>query len=359
LLYFDKAIEFCSLFFLLNGSHQGFEGLSDNEKILLKNLCRSAMKVKQIGLGGEKSLKELVEIETKDSNEQVFLSVLLFMHCPDSFYISDLFDERTIETLRVDKTSCAIAAFVDEGYNFSEAKKKLKLNNDPETSTLLPAVMDKRYGEMEEMRTELSIREFFAKYPYAAVIEAAKTLKISNKDVRRVINKIESTGEKIKYSNTLRTLDFESLKARILEIKKANPSIADRDLSYELEAPLTDIRRAIQEVARVWQLENSESYGFQTMKSIDSFELIKKLALERFNASPSSSSRWLEVAGAMEKEIVEILGIKAPARVDIRQTMEHSSKEQRDAAIDAYIATEVLDADFTQIKLTGEKTDDV
>jgi hypothetical protein len=65
--------------------------------------------------------------------------------------------------------------------------------------------------------------------------------------------------------------------------------------------------------------------------------------MDRFQASPSSSSRWLEIKQMGVEKKIKMLGLNAPAEYRIAQNISVESKEDKDAIIEAFLATNMLD----------------
>jgi len=64
--------------------------------------------------------------------------------------------------------------------------------------------------------------------------------------------------------------------------------------------------------------------------------------MDRFYASPQSSSRWLEIRQMGIEKKIRMLGLNAPSEIMINQNVNVQSKEEKDAIVDAYFATEEI-----------------
>ena len=195
--------------------------------------------------------------------------------------------------------------------------------------------------------------EFFAICPHSTTQEAAKALNIPNQKVRNIVEGLRICGEDIKFNNIPKPLEMIETQKKITEIKLASPSVTNRELSIQLGVPISLIRRAIFETTKMWQSEHAESIDFYTKKVLTDLEDIEQETWNRTMASKSSSSRWLELNLMAKEKKINILGIKAPEKININKDIK-INKSDRDKVVEGFMATDVTDVDFTRIEVTGE-----
>ena len=210
--------------------------------------------------------------------------------------------------------------------------------------------------EFELLRRESHVREFFNIYPYSTISEAAKSLRMSVKETRVIVEDLIKHGEIIKFNNVPKPLEYEERKLDVIKLKKADPTLTEKDISLELGISISQVRQAIQDTIRIWQIEKIVSYDFYALSMMQELNDVKNMAMSRHKASEQSSSRWLEIVLDAAQKQIDMLGLKAPERVDINKKVT-ISKEQRDSVVDAYMATEILDVEFKKIQVTGSKYD--
>jgi len=213
-------------------------------------------------------------------------------------------------------------------------------------------VANPKTPQFEFLRRESHVREFFNVYPYSTISEASKALKMSVKETRVIVEDLIKHGEIIKFNNMPRPLEFEERKLMVIELKKQNPGLSEKEISLQLGISISQVRQAIQDTIRIWQMEKVVSYDFYSLNMLEELNEIKKEAMERHKASNASSSRWLEIFLIASQKQIDMLGLKAPEKIDINKKVV-VSKEQRDSVVDAYMATETLDVEFEKIEVTG------
>lgn len=217
--------------------------------------------------------------------------------------------------------------------------------------TTLPAITPKMPG-YEILKKENRIREFFDLYPYSTITEAAKALRMGNKEIRVIIEDLTRYGEVIKYNNSPRPLEYEKKKLDVVNLKKNDPTLSEKEISETLGISIHQVRQAMADTIRLWQMEKVQAYEFYSHKTMTELEEVKRLTIERHKAANNSSSRWMEIyLQAIEKQI-NMLGLKAPERVDINKNVT-VTKEHRDQIVNAFMATETIDVDFEKIEVTG------
>ncbi len=205
-------------------------------------------------------------------------------------------------------------------------------------------------SEFEILKRENYIREFFAIYPYSTIIEAAKVLRLSEKEIRVVIEELIRCGEVVRFNNVPKPIEYEEKKLEIVELKLKNPGLTDKEISLELGLSVNQVRQSLQDTVRIWQIEKAIKYDFYFNKTIDELEIIKAEAIEK--AKNSTSSRWMELRLVAIEKTINMLGLKSPEKIEINKNIT-ITKKQRDSVLEAYLATDAIEAEFSHVEVTG------
>jgi hypothetical protein len=340
LLYFDDLMEYCFSSDKVN--------LEEPCKLWLDKTISQLPALRSYHYEVGENLEEMIERTSGDKEISFLLSLFFY---PGTFSYGDIFFDDIKAGLNDEKTSVAIQKNLERGLSYDAIKEKLKID----CTSSVPAVIRNKDLQIEELRNINKVKSFFSKYPYASVAEASKTLDLSNKDIRKIINQAESEGEVIKYSNVLRSIEYETLKKKIIGIKMEDPMISDQELAYNLEVPLVIVKKAIQEAVQMMKIENAQNFAFMAHQSAQTFKLVEDEAYTRHKATKNSSSEWLKIMISARMAIVELYGLKEPEKVDILHQFEHSTKEERDAMVESWYATDALDIDFKRIEAKTEE----
>lgn len=334
------------------------ESLADTFNLDIDNVLSRIKQFKII-----ESLKELIKknpsITIKDLSEEAqlpkgtvspFISMLEVLY-PGSVKYNQLANKKQVRSFKKIKLEIATNTLLADGRTDSEIAGILKIK--PERVYILKKNLPANITvQTNDVRKQRRIEEFFSIYPYSTAKDASIALRMTVREIKLFIEALEKQGKVIKVNNVPRPLEAEELKVKILELKNENPAISNKDISMQLNVPITLVAAAISEAIRILQLEKAESYEFYTARTLGDLGEIKKEAWERHRASPASSSRWMElVLMATEKEI-SILGLKAPERININKNV-NISKKERDSIVAAYMESEVYDAEYEHIEVTG------
>jgi hypothetical protein len=331
-----------------NGSPD-HEGLSTED---VREFLKISQKVKHI----ETALTENPDIQFAANGKSGMIdpqAMILQTLCPGMMSINNIKTSKLVEKLNALKKKRAIYELHLEGLNMTEISDKIETDKEEVNTVMsnLPAtVVD---SEFSKIKKEATIRNFFKLNPYATIEEASKTIKLTNKEIRSLIKDMEAYGEKIPYSNVMTEVEEEKIKDLIVAIKSDDPSVTDKDISTRLNIPLSQVRRALREAIRIWQVERNVTYDFYLTRTIRELEMIKDLCMERHNAGEATSSRWAEIYLVAEEKIINILGLKAPEKLDIRNEIVDNTKEHRDEIIAAWMETDAIDVDYNKIEVTG------
>lgn len=350
LLYFDNLVEYCFPSIGKNSYPETQIPLTDNQKTWIDSTFERIPAVKARFFNNKQDLQEAVSYYAEDKkNEEVFF-VLLTTRFPNLVSYKHVHDNNIRNALAKEKAHFAIDANLANGIPYEKIKEDLKLNENICDGYSVPAIIENKDLEIKKLKKINNVRTFFIKYPYASVSEASKTLNINNKEIREIINNMESEGEVVKYSNVLRTIEYEIIKKKIIEKKMEDPMISDKELALDLEVSISTVRQAIQEAVQMMKIENSQNFTFMAHQSAQQFELVEKEAYQRHKATKNSSSEWLKIMISARQAIVEMYGLKEPDKINITHKNDPPSKEDVDSLVSAWLATDALDVDFQQIE---------
>jgi DNA-binding transcriptional regulator YhcF (GntR family) len=355
-------MEYCLSHTGKNKFKQKTNELDDQQKCWINATLERLSAVRNRYYNKDKNFKEAIEkLSEEKSYEEIFFFLSLLQY-PSTFSYSDIFFDDIAKGLSEEKINVAIQKNLETGMPYDSIKKKLKLDCESHGESSVPAIIRSKDLQIEELRNINKVKAFFGQFPYASVAEAAKTVGITNKAVREIINQAEAEGETIKYSNALRTIEYEMMKKQIIELKMEDPMISDGELAYQLEVPVTTVKKAIQEAVQMMKIENAQNFAFMAHQSAQQFKLVEDEAYKRHKATKNSSSEWLKIMVSTRQAIVELYGLKEPEKIDILHQIQHQSKEEKDAMVEAWYATDALDINHKLIEATknpeGEESDD-
>jgi len=276
---------------------------------------------------------------------------------PTLIRIKNVLGNDKTNTLLAIKKKTAINFFVKTTRDDQEIADRLnvKVSEIEIARKNLPIIREENLI-VQKLRAENKVREFFTIHPYSTIIEASKFLQIRPQALRSVVEQLRVSGEDIKFNNVPRVFEQEEISRKVIKIKTEEPAITNSEISLQLGIPISEVKRAIQNAVKVWQIEKADNYDFHFNKTSMGLDNIEKEAWAQHEKASSGrpSSRWLEIAlMAMEKRIA-MHGLKAPERLDIRQDI-RMTKEEKDNVIDAAMAADAIDIDFKKVEVTGEK----
>jgi len=204
---------------------------------------------------------------------------------------------------------------------------------------------------LSDIGTQKKFISWFNLHPYSKPIDAAKSLNIPihHRVLRSGIRTLIDHGYKIPCITDLSPIHIEKQKADIVKYKMENPYATPANIAKEFNITAKIVRSALEEVAEQWRQEKRRSHEFHFKRTLDEIQKIKKGALDRFEMSDRSSSRWLEIMlMGVEKE-VKMLGLNAPLEMNVQQDINVHSKEEKDAIVEAYFATEDFSGEMKKI----------
>jgi len=276
---------------------------------------------------------------------------------PTLIRIKNIFGNDKTNALLATKKKAAINFFIKTTRDDQEIADRLnvKVSEIEIARKNLPIIREENLI-VQKLRAENKIREFFTIYPYSTIVEASKFLQIKSQILRSVVEQLRVSGEDIKFNNVPKIFEQEEISRKVIKIKTEEPAITNSEISLQLGIPVSEVKRAIQNAVKIWQIEKADNYDFHFNKTSTGLDNIEKEAWAQHEKANGGrpSSRWLEIAlMAMEKRIA-MHGLKAPERLDIRQEI-RMTKEEKDNVIEAAMAADTIDIDFEKIEVTGRE----
>ena len=187
------------------------------------------------------------------------------------------------------------------------------------------------------------IVQFFHKYPYETLERARKKIGYTSMNVSTFVNAVKALVEKnifVPYDSSQDKKIEEKQLAEIVKYKEKNIYASTKEIANKFNISEIKITKAFNDVVAQYKKEKLDSYEIYFKGVLDEIDEVGDLCLDRFHASPNSSSRWLEIKMMGIEKKIRMLGLNAPAEFKIQQDVQVSSKEDRDAIVDAYFATQ-------------------
>ena len=209
-----------------------------------------------------------------------------------------------------------------------------------------------------EFMTNLDIQQktikFFHENPYCDIKVAIKELglKISPIVLKNSLSSLIDNGHKIPCLTSNDPMAMAKFAAEIIDYKQKNPYATPGHLSKKFGLSEDRVIFIIEQAAEQWKKEKLRSYEFYFKSVLEELDDLSSLCYERFHASPKSSSRWLEIAQNNTEKKIKLLGLNAPTELNIRQHVTTETKEEKDAIIEAFLATDMIDVSPKQKSLT-------
>lgn len=292
--------------------------------------------------------------ELKFTDEQVhYYFIAIQALFPNKISIKNILKGSQIKRLLVLKKYAAIQFLINRNISQISISDRLdvEMNEIKELLSNVPAIIENNHI-IQDLREEAIVRDFFTIHSYATLRESAKILKISAQKIRTIVGKLRLAGEDIKATDMPVAINKEIVGTQVINLKINQPSLTTVEISLKLGISTQEVKRAINDMVRIWQIEKAESYEFHFAKTSNSLDEIKTEAWAQHNGSKNPSSRWMEmILSATEKQIA-MHGLKAPEKLDIRQDI-RLSKVERDNVVNAAIAADVIDIDYNNIQVTG------
>lgn len=294
------------------------------------------------------------EKELKFSVNQVdyYFAAIQILY-PGKVKVRHLLGSDVLELFAKKKKKCAIRYLANQSISMLSIAETLnvEVSEIKDIVSNVPALIEEN-KIVVNLKDEATVRDFFTIHPHSTLRESAKLLQLSPQRLRTIVNKLRFAGEDIKANDTSPAIEREVLGARVINLKINEPSLTTTEISLKLGLSIQEVKRAINDMVRIWQVEKAESYEFHFAKTSSSLDEIKTEAWKQHNAASHPSSRWMEmILSATEKQIT-MHGLKAPEKLDIRQDI-RLTKVERDSVIDAAMASNIIDINYENIQVTG------
>ena len=213
----------------------------------------------------------------------------------------------------------------------------------------LPAVKNNASLTFIEFINDIGLHGKLIKYfqmnPYDDVKNAIKELKIKISPVilKNGLEALIDRGYKIPCIAHQDAMQIEQLYMDIVEYKQKNPYATPKLLGRKFGLSENQIIMVIEQTAEEWKKEKIRSYEFYFKGVLEELDEISSFCYDRFHATPNSSSRWLEIAQNNTEKKIKLLGLNAPTEINIQQRVQIETKEEKDAIIEAFMATDMID----------------
>lgn len=218
-------------------------------------------------------------------------------------------------------------------------RHQLELQEDPERKKKEPIMY---IDIVQNESIQKPIIKYFNENPYASAEKCIKHigLNISKTALRNAMEYLIDKGYKIPFMVIYDPMTEEKNMADVVAYKELNPYATSRLMAPMFNTTPDRIDSMLATAAETYRIEKMRSYEFYFKHVLDEIDEIGMLCIERFMASPNSSSRWLEIKQMGLEKKIKMLGLNAPAELKIMQNIQIESKEDRDAILDAFLATE-------------------
>ena len=189
------------------------------------------------------------------------------------------------------------------------------------------------------------IIKFFNANPNLSVKACIKALglNISEMALKNAIENLLERGYKIPCRTYFDPLLEEQQMAEIVAYKEKNFYHTPAMIAKKFNVSEHKINSILNIASEQYRVEKLRSYEFIFKNVIDEIDEIGDLCMDRFKASPASSSRWLEIKQMGIEKKIRMLGLNSPMELRVQQNVTVESKEEKDAIIDAFMATNLID----------------
>ena len=206
-------------------------------------------------------------------------------------------------------------------------------------------VKKKNYNHADfltDLRLQKKITKWYNAHPYASLRSAKEALDLpmTTTVLKNGIKSMIDAGHKIPCMTETDPLQMEKQKKSIIEYKTQNPYATPAHIGVVFGVSPKLVTKVIEETALQWKQDKIKSYEFHFRQTAEEIRKVKEECMKRFVENPKSSSRWAEIIlMGIEKE-TRMLGLNAPAELHVQNDVNIQSKEEKDAVLDAYFATE-------------------
>lgn len=312
------------------------------------------------GTDSAASLESLSEATGVPIEDLAFYLAAIEILFPFTLPVRLLAGETRLTELAEQKKRIAINLFLETDLTDDQIIEEIDVEPaDINACRVVMLGVQEEHQLIQDMKQEEEIREFFRQYPYSTIRDAARQLKMSARTMRIIVDSMRASGEEIKFNNVPVAMEREEIRKRVLEIKKEDPALTNSQVSLHLGVSMAEVKRAIKDALMVWQIEKADNYEFYFQKTLGELNDVRAECWQQHNNGKGDdgkgkvSSRWMEIALQAQEKQINMLGLKAPERVDIRQDIV-VSKQERDRLVSAALATDSVDVDFDLIEVTGK-----
>jgi len=181
------------------------------------------------------------------------------------------------------------------------------------------------------------------------------------RDIRKALVAVRfETNKKL---NTTPVVTFkiagEARRKAIATYLIRHPHASYDEIGKKFKISTLTVSEDIRALSAQLHVQQSEAYELHRHRISTEIDKIKKASMKRFNASPKSSSRFLEIyLSAVEKE-TKLHGLNAPERKQVQIDSTVQTKEDRDAVMEAYYTAREHDTQHDPMIGIGCDYDDV
>jgi len=197
---------------------------------------------------------------------------------------------------------------------------------------------------VEDGELKKKIIQYYNTHPYTPVKKAIKDMgiKIREHVFSNGLEEMVNMGMKIPCLMNNDPIAHEKLRRDVIQFKEKNMYATPKILAAEFGITEKQVIGILYNASEEYRQEKIRSYELYFKRTLEELDEVGDLCMNRFLASPQSSSRWLEIRQMGIEKKIRMLGLNAPTEVLLNQNVNVKSKEEKDAIVDAYFATEEI-----------------
>ena len=228
-----------------------------------------------------------------------------------------------------------------------EARKFIKSNQDRLATLPVKSLQHQYYyfDVINNHELQQKVIQYFNTNPYVQLEKCIKDLNltIGEDALRNGLEHLINDGYKIPCFVSSDPIAEEKKAMEVIAYKEKNMYATPKAIAKKFGLKEGQVDNILHRACEEYRTEKIRSFEMYFKKVLTDIDEIGDLCLERFHASPQSSSRWLEIMQMGLEKKIRMLGLNAPSEIRIQQNVKIQSKEEKDAMIEAYFATEVID----------------